>query len=58
MSAANDQGWILLTNDDGIEAPGFRLLVQALNKAGHGMHMIPGAFRSYCTSSKVRALVR
>lgn len=30
----------------------------ALNKAGHGMHMIPGAFRSYCTSSKVRALVR
>jgi len=35
MSATNQQGWILLTNDDGIEAPGFRLLIQALNKAGH-----------------------
>lgn len=30
-------GWILLTNDDGIEAPGFRLLVQALNSAGHNL---------------------
>jgi len=29
----------------------------ALNKAGHGMHMIPGAFRKYATSQKVRALV-
>lgn len=29
----------------------------ALNKAGHGMHMIPGAFREYATSSKVRDLV-
>lgn len=37
MSAPNEQGWILLTNDDGIEAPGFRLLVQALNKAGHNL---------------------
>jgi len=37
MSVPNEQGWILLTNDDGIEAPGFRLLVQALNKAGHSV---------------------
>ena len=34
---SNENGWILLTNDDGIEAPGFRLLVQALNKAGHNL---------------------
>ncbi|MGB1487801.1 MAG: 5'/3'-nucleotidase SurE [Candidatus Poseidoniaceae archaeon] len=26
--------WVLMTNDDGIEAPGFELLVKALNKAG------------------------
>ena len=35
MTSDSESGWILLTNDDGIEAPGFRMLVQALNKAGH-----------------------
>ena len=30
-------GWLLLTNDDGIEAPGFRMLAQALNRAGHAI---------------------
>jgi phytanoyl-CoA hydroxylase len=29
----------------------------ALNKAGHGMHTIPGAFCDYTTSSQVRELV-
>ena len=29
----------------------------ALNKAGHGMHTIPGAFRDYTLSSKMRELV-
>ena len=33
MSGAD--GWVLLTNDDGIEAPGFRRLVTALHQAGH-----------------------
>jgi len=28
------RGWLLLTNDDGIEAEGFRLLVQALHREG------------------------
>ncbi|HJL97267.1 MAG TPA: 5'/3'-nucleotidase SurE, partial [Candidatus Poseidoniaceae archaeon] len=37
MSVKDEQGWLLLTNDDGIEAPGFRLLVQALNKSGHNV---------------------
>lgn len=31
--------------------------LQALNKAGHGMHMIPGAFHNYSTSTKVKLLV-
>ena len=30
--SSNQSGWLLLTNDDGIEAPGFELLVKALNK--------------------------
>lgn len=30
----------------------------ALNKAGHAMHIIPGAFRDYTTSKKVKDLVR
>lgn len=29
----------------------------ALNKAGHGMHMIPGAFRDYTCSQKIKDLV-
>jgi len=28
----------------------------ALNKAGHGMHMIPGAFQDYATSERVKVL--
>lgn len=31
--------------------------LSALNKAGHGMHMIPGAFRDYATSDKLSTLV-
>ena len=29
-----DTKWVLMTNDDGIDAPGFELLVKAMNKAG------------------------
>ena len=31
MSTSQNQGWLLLTNDDGIEAVGMKLLVEALN---------------------------
>ena len=30
----NEKKWVLLTNDDGIEAPGFEHLVKAMNSAG------------------------
>jgi hypothetical protein len=30
---------------------------QALNNAGHAMHLTPGAFSTYCRSSKIRDLV-
>ncbi len=35
MSTSKNQGWLLLTNDDGIEAMGMKLLVEALNDRGH-----------------------
>ncbi|MCH2648838.1 MAG: hypothetical protein MKZ57_03380 [Candidatus Poseidoniaceae archaeon] len=35
MSTSQNQGWLLLTNDDGIEAVGMKLLVEALNDRGH-----------------------
>lgn len=47
------------TNEDGslkAEFAGNKLA--ALNKAGHAMHIIPGAFRNYTTSKKVKDLVR
>lgn len=31
---------ILLTNDDGIQAPGLRALYKALNEAGHDVHVV------------------
>ena len=35
MSDATDTGWLLLTNDDGIQAIGMKLLVESLNQRGH-----------------------
>ena len=35
MSNAKNQGWLLLTNDDGIQAIGMKLLVESLNRRGH-----------------------
>ena len=32
-----ERGWLLLTNDDGIEAPGFRMLVDVAEHAGRLM---------------------
>ena len=35
MSPDSTHGWLLLTNDDGIEAVGMKKLVQKLNSHGH-----------------------
>ena len=32
--------------------------IEALNKSGHAMHMIPGKFREYALGNKVRSLVK
>ncbi|GIR76221.1 MAG: hypothetical protein CM15mP78_09200 [Candidatus Poseidoniales archaeon] len=34
------RGWLLLTNDDGIEAIGFELLVKALHEAGYPLAVL------------------
>lgn len=45
-------------NEQGALLPEFQSnKLAALNKAGHGMHMIPGAFHDYATSEKLRNLV-
>lgn len=45
-------------NEQGALLPEFQSnKLAALNKAGHGMHMIPGAFHDYATSDKLRNLV-
>ena len=36
----------------------FMVKLGALNKVGHGLHLIPGAFRDYTTSDKIRNLVK
>ena len=35
MTSQHDESWLLLTNDDGIEAIGLELLVKTLNSRGH-----------------------
>jgi len=45
-------------DDGGLKAEFADDKMGALNKAGHGMHMIPGAFHDYATSDKVRDLVK
>ena len=32
--------------------------INALNKAGHGLHLIPGVFRNYTLSDKIKSLVK
>jgi 5'/3'-nucleotidase SurE len=46
-------GWLLLTNDDGIEALGFRLLVQALHQAGHAIIVFAPAENQSATSMSI-----
>ena len=46
-------GWLLMTNDDGIEALGFRLLVQALHQAGHAIIVFAPAENQSATSMSI-----
>ena len=48
-----EKGWLLLTNDDGIEALGLRLLVQALHEAGHPIIVFAPAENQSATSMSI-----
>ena len=48
-----EKGWLLLTNDDGIEALGLRLLVQALHRAGHPIIVFAPAENQSATSMSI-----
>ncbi len=48
-----EAGWLLLTNDDGIEAIGFRLLVQALHEAGHAIIVFAPAENQSATGMSI-----
>ena len=48
-----EKGWLLLTNDDGIEALGLRLLVQALHQAGHPIIVFAPAENQSATSMSI-----
>lgn len=50
------RGWLLLTNDDGIEAPGFRLLVQALHSAGYPLVVLAPSSNHSATGMRIKLM--
>src|SRR5210317_53329 len=50
------RGWLLLTNDDGIEAVGFRLLVQALHKAGFPLAVLAPSSNHSATGMRINLM--
>ena len=46
-----------MTSDGKLKEEFLQDKISALNKAGHGMHVRPGAFHEYTTSKSLRALV-
>ena len=47
-----------MTPDGKLKEEFLECKIHALNKAGHGMHVQPGAFHEYTTSAKIRNLVQ
>jgi len=50
------RGWLLLTNDDGIEAPGFRLLVKALHAAGYPLVVLAPKSNHSATGMRIKLM--
>lgn len=55
MTSSN-KGWILLTNDDGIEAPGFEGLVKALHHAGHRLIVLAPSQNNSATGMHINLM--
>lgn len=50
------KGWLLLTNDDGIEAVGFELLVKALHKAGYPLAVLAPSGNHSATGMRINLM--
>ena len=53
---AQEKGWILLTNDDGIEAVGFSLLVKALHQAGYPLVVLAPSDNHSATGMRINLM--
>ena len=53
---AQEKGWILLTNDDGIEAVGFSLLVKALHEAGYPLVVLAPSQNHSATGMRINLM--
>ena len=56
MVGTGNQGWLLLTNDDGIQAIGMRLLVEALNKRGHNVVVFAPSDNQSATGMRINLM--
>ena len=52
----SERGWLILTNDDGIEAIGFRLLVQALHKEGFPLVILAPSQNHSATGMRINLM--
>ena len=50
------RGWLLLTNDDGIEAVGFELLVKALHRAGYPLAVLAPSGNHSATGMRINLM--
>ncbi len=53
---AQRKGWLLLTNDDGIEAVGFEMLVKALHKAGYPVAVLAPSGNHSATGMRINLM--
>ena len=53
---AQRKGWLLLTNDDGIEAIGFEMLVKALHKAGYPVAVLAPSGNHSATGMRINLM--
>ena len=53
---AQRKGWLLLTNDDGIEAVGFEMLVKALHKAGYPLAVLAPSGNHSATGMRINLM--
>ena len=56
MSSDKNTGWLLLTNDDGIQALGMKLLVESLNQRGHKIVVFAPSTNQSATGMRINLM--